>query len=154
SRAAETTATPARPASPGCSPPETCRITSTARPSPAPAAAASRRSTPRSSSKDCTSVPPGSAAMRKRPSKGLAEEEVALFREAVRDTTPIRPVARVRPEGKSPPPVPVQALLDGHEAVAESLDGDFSEEHSPETGEEPSYLRSGLGTDVLRKLRR
>jgi DNA-nicking Smr family endonuclease len=92
--------------------------------------------------------------MRKRPSKGLAEEEIALFREAVRDTTPIRPTARVRPEGKSPPPVPVQALLDGHEAVAESLLGDFSGEHSPETGEEPSHLRSGIGTDVLRKLRR
>jgi DNA-nicking Smr family endonuclease len=92
--------------------------------------------------------------MRKQPSKGLAEEEIALFRDAVRDTTPIRPPARVRPEGKSPPPVPVQALLDGHEAVAESLEGPVSEEQSIETGLEPSYLRNGLGRDVLRKLRR
>ena len=92
--------------------------------------------------------------MRKRPSKGLDEDEIALFREAVRDTTPIRPTARVRPEGRPPPPVPVQALLDGHEAVAESLEGPLSEELSIESGHEPWYLRPGLGRDVLRKLRR
>jgi DNA-nicking Smr family endonuclease len=93
--------------------------------------------------------------MRKRPSKGLAEHEIALFREAVRGATPISPEAqaRVLREGKAPPPVPVQSLLDGHEAIAESLGGALSDEH-PETGEEASYLRAGLGRDVLRKLRR
>ena len=88
--------------------------------------------------------------MRKRPPSEPSEDEAALFREAVRDTTPIEPAGRIWQRGKSPPPVPVQSLLDGHDAIAESLDG----EQSTETGEEPSYLRAGLSHDVLRKLRR
>jgi DNA-nicking Smr family endonuclease len=88
--------------------------------------------------------------MRKRPPSDSPEDEAALFREAVRDTTPIEPAARIWRRGKSPPPVPVQSLLDGHDAIAESLDG----EQPTETGEEPSYLRAGLAHDVLRKLRR
>jgi DNA-nicking Smr family endonuclease len=91
--------------------------------------------------------------VRKR-ARDISEDEIALFREAVRGATPIRPAARVPRRGKPPPPVPVQSLLDGHEAVAESLDGPLSEEQSIETGQEPSYLRAGLGRDVLRKLRR
>ena len=91
--------------------------------------------------------------MRKRP-RDISEDEVALFREAVRGATPIRSAPRVLPRGKPPLPVPVQSLLDGHEAVAESLEGPLSQEQSIETGHEPSYLRAGLGRDVLRKLRR
>jgi DNA-nicking Smr family endonuclease len=91
--------------------------------------------------------------VRKRPSHEIPEAEAALFRDAVRDTTPIRPVARALREGESPPPVPVQSLLDGHDAIAESLDA-LSWDQWSETGEEPSYLRAGVGQDVLRKLRR
>ena len=91
--------------------------------------------------------------MRKRPSREIPEAESTLFRDAVRDATPIRAAARVSRKGESPPPVPVQSLLDGHDAIAESLDADSWEQWS-ETGEEPSYLRAGLGPDVLRKLRR
>jgi DNA-nicking Smr family endonuclease len=89
----------------------------------------------------------------KRPSHEITESEAALFHDAVRDTIPIRPVARISRNSESPPPVPVQSLLDGHDAIAESL-GALSWEHWSETGEEPSYLRAGLGHDVLRKLRR
>lgn len=92
--------------------------------------------------------------MRRRPLPGLAEEEAALFRAAVRDITPIEPPARVWRKTKSPPPVPIQSLLDVHDALSESLTGAPSWEQSIETGEEPSYLRAGLGRDVLRKLRR
>ncbi|HTQ75460.1 MAG TPA: Smr/MutS family protein [Burkholderiales bacterium] len=92
--------------------------------------------------------------MRKPPTRGIPEDDAALFRQAVRDTIPIRPAPRVLHRGKAPPPVPVQSLLDGHETVAESLDGALSGEQSTETGEEPSYLRAGLGGDVLRKLKR
>lgn len=91
--------------------------------------------------------------MRKRP-RDISEDEVALFREAVRGATPIRSAPRVLQRGKPPLPVPVQSLLDGHEAIAESLEGPLSQEQSIETGQEPSYLRAGLGRDVLRKLRR
>jgi DNA-nicking Smr family endonuclease len=91
--------------------------------------------------------------MRKRPSGKVPEDEAALFREAVRDATPMPPDARIWSESKSPPPVPVQSLLDDHDTVSESLT-DPSWEQASETGEEPSYLRAGLGRDVLRKLRR
>jgi DNA-nicking Smr family endonuclease len=94
------------------------------------------------------------AIRRKRPTREIPEDEAALFREAVRDTTPIRHAPRVSRGSKAPPPVPIQSLLDGHDAVAESLDGPLSWEQSLQTGEEPSFLRSGLGPDVLRKLRR
>jgi len=92
--------------------------------------------------------------VRKRPSREAPEDDIALFREAVRDTTPIRQAQRVVPRGRVPPPVPVQSLLDGHQAIAESLEGSLSVEQSLDTGLEPSYLRPGLGRDVLRKLRR
>jgi DNA-nicking Smr family endonuclease len=90
--------------------------------------------------------------VRKRRSKGLPEDEAALFRDAVRDATPLESLARVEPRTQAPPPVPVQSLLDGHDALVESLAGSWDQ--SVETGEEPSYLRSGLARDVLRKLRR
>ncbi len=92
--------------------------------------------------------------MRKRTNNGLPEDEAALFRDAVRDATPLESSAQVEPRTKAPPPVPVQSLLDGHDALVESLAGALSWDQSMETGEEPSYLRSGLARDVLRKLRR
>jgi len=94
--------------------------------------------------------------MRKRSSSSnrLPEDEAALFRDAVRDATPLESSARVKPRTKPPPPVPIQSLLDGHDALVESLAGALSSDQSLETGEEPSYLRSGLARDVLRKLRR
>jgi len=92
--------------------------------------------------------------MRKRASSGLPENEAALFHDAVRDATPLESSARVRSKTDSPPPVPVQSLLDGHDALVESLAGALSWDQSIETGEEPSYLRTGLARDVLRKLRR
>ena len=92
--------------------------------------------------------------MRKRASSGLPENGAALFRDAVRDATPLESSARVGSKSESPPPVPVQSLLDGHDALVESLAGALSWDQSIETGEDPSYLRTGLARDVLRKLRR
>ena len=94
--------------------------------------------------------------MRKRSSSSnrLPEDEAALFRDAVRGATPLASPPRVQPRAKAPPPVPIQSLLDGHDALVESLVGALSSDQSMETGEEPSYLRSGLARDVLRKLRR
>jgi len=89
-----------------------------------------------------------------RAKNSLPEEEAALFRDAVRDATPLQPSARTRLEANSPPPIPVQSLLDVHDALAESLSGPLSLDQSVETGEELFFLREGLGRDVLRKLRR
>jgi len=92
--------------------------------------------------------------MPKRTSSGVPEHEAALFRDAVRGATPLASPPRVQPRTKAPPPVPIQSLLDGHAALVESLAGPISWDQSVETGNEPSYLRSGLARDVLRKLRR
>src|SRR2546422_10592670 len=91
--------------------------------------------------------------MRKRANDGSREDDAALFRDAVRDATPLRSPARVQPEAKSPP-LPVQSLLDVHDALAESLTGPLPVDPSIETGEELFYLRDGLGRNVLHKLRR
>jgi DNA-nicking Smr family endonuclease len=92
--------------------------------------------------------------VRKRVNDGSREDGTALFRDAVRDATPLEPPARLWPKGKSVPPVPVQSLLDGHDALAESIDGPLSWDQSIETGEELYYLRDGLSRDVLLRLRR
>ena len=91
--------------------------------------------------------------MRKR-TGSIPLHEAALFRDAVRGTTPLASSARVELEAKAPPPVAIQSLLDGHDALVESLDGPDSSDQSMETGNEPSFLREGLARDVLRKLRR
>src|SRR5712692_5575155 len=92
--------------------------------------------------------------MRKRANDGSREDDATLFRDAVRDATPLEPSERLWRKGKSVPPVPVQSLLDVHDALAESLTGPISLDQSIETGEELFYLRDGLGRNVLHKLRR
>ena len=89
-----------------------------------------------------------------RTKNSLPEEEAALFRDAVRDATPLQSSSRRRLEANSPPPIPVQSLLDVHDALTESLSGLLSLDQTIETGEELFFLREGLGRDVLRKLRR
>jgi DNA-nicking Smr family endonuclease len=92
--------------------------------------------------------------VRKRAKTGTPEDEVTLFREAVRGATPIGVPARVRPQAEPPPPLPVQSLMDVHDALAESVAGSMSLDQSMETGEESVFLREGLGREVLSKLRR
>jgi DNA-nicking Smr family endonuclease len=79
--------------------------------------------------------------VRKPPGRDDPDDEAAVFREAVRGATPLRHPGRAPAAGATPPPVPVQSLLDVHDALME-------------TGEELAYLRRGLGRDVLKKLRR
>jgi DNA-nicking Smr family endonuclease len=90
----------------------------------------------------------------KRTTGRLPDDEAALFREAIRGVTPLGRSARSWRKSKPVPPVPVQSLLDVHEALAESARGPDSPEEFMDTGEETVFLRNGLGRDVLRKLRR
>jgi len=80
-------------------------------------------------------------------------DDLTLFRQATAGATPLRPQDKVV-RRVDVPPVPVQSLLDSHQALAESILGPTSTEQSMETGEELVYLRTGLSRDVLRKLRR
>jgi DNA-nicking Smr family endonuclease len=92
--------------------------------------------------------------VRKPPGRDDPDDEAAVFRDAVRGATPLRHPGRAPAAGATPPPVPVQSLLDVHDALAESATGPIPWDESMETGEELAYLRRGLGRDVLKKLRR
>ena len=53
-----------------------------------------------------------------------------------------------------PPPRPLQHLADERAALRESLHGPITLQDRLEGGDEPSYLRAGLASSVLRDLRR
>jgi DNA-nicking Smr family endonuclease len=75
------------------------------------------------------------------------------FRKAVAGVKPLKRSKRVALKRPAPAPVPKQRRRDEAEALAESLNGEFSVEDALDTSEEP-YLREGLPRDLLRKLRR
>jgi DNA-nicking Smr family endonuclease len=92
----------------------------------------------------------------KRPlERRVTDEDRDLFRKAVRDAVPLPPSDRRSPS-RDPklPPIPVQSLLDEHDAFAESASGWFDPEAALETGEEASYVQAGVSRQTLRKLRR
>jgi DNA-nicking Smr family endonuclease len=91
-----------------------------------------------------------------RPAKQhrLREEDVALFREAVREVTPLRAAPRIRRRPEPPPPVPVQSLLDEHEAFAQACAAEQLTEALIDGLEDSGFARPGIGPDVLRRLRR
>jgi DNA-nicking Smr family endonuclease len=90
--------------------------------------------------------------MRRSPRR-VPAEEVALFRDAVRGTRPIKSPQRAD-EPSAPPPLPVQSLLDAHDTLRESVSGSIDVEHLMETGEELVFLRPGMSREILRRLRR
>ena len=92
--------------------------------------------------------------MRRNP-RHLHADDIALFRDAVRGARPIKKPNRMATEVRAtPPPVPVQSLLDAHDTLAESVSGPIDWEQMMETGEELVFLRPGLSREILRRLRR
>ena len=84
----------------------------------------------------------------------MTEDDVALFRAAVRDAVPLRAPARRASARPAHPPVPVQSLLDEHAALDESRNAVLNDETALETGEDVAYVREGVSRQVLRRLRR
>ncbi len=81
-------------------------------------------------------------------------DDLAAFRAAVADTQPLPASGRVHLGGPMPPPWPLQHLADERAALNESLHGQISLQDRLEGGDEPSYLRIGLASSILRDLRR
>jgi DNA-nicking Smr family endonuclease len=81
-------------------------------------------------------------------------DEVELFRASVSDVTPLPGPGRVRHKLPLPQPVPAQRLRDDRQTLQDSLSHKHPWDAGAESGEELCYLRSGVGADVLRKLRR
>jgi DNA-nicking Smr family endonuclease len=76
------------------------------------------------------------------------------FRAALSGVAPLREPRRRALVRSRPRPIPHQTRRDERAALAESLSGPVSLDDAIESGEELSFVREGLGRDVLRKLRR
>lgn len=83
-----------------------------------------------------------------------AEREAIAFHDAVKGTVPLPSDGRVPPELHRPPPVAQQRLNDERAVIGELLQPSGDWEVNLETGEALTFLRDGIGRDVLRKLRR
>lgn len=81
-------------------------------------------------------------------------DDLELFRKELADATPLRVKPRAQLARKRPAPIPLQTRRDEVAVLGELLLPLADDDGSLETGEELRYLREGLGTDVLRKLRR
>jgi DNA-nicking Smr family endonuclease len=92
--------------------------------------------------------------MKKTHKAAATPDEVELFRASVSDVTPLPGHGRARPERALPQPVPAQRLRDDRQALKDSLSHPDPWDAGIETGEELSYVRNGVGAQVLRKLRR
>ena len=92
--------------------------------------------------------------MKRRPAAHPAQDDAALFRDAVRDATPLQAPPRVPKPTMRPPPIPVQSLLDEHAALAEAREAACFTDALIDGLDDASFARPGVGRDVLRKLRR
>lgn len=81
-------------------------------------------------------------------------DDLAAFHAAVADAKPLSPANRVQLGGPKPPPRPLQRQADERAVLHEALHGPIELQDRLEGGDEPSYLRPGLATSVLRDLRR
>lgn len=94
------------------------------------------------------------AAAEVRRAAPASDDDLALFREAVRGAVPITGDKRIALGAKAAPPVPVQGLLDDYDTIDELRQTKVTAECALDTGEEPSFIRDGLSPLLLRKLRR
>jgi DNA-nicking Smr family endonuclease len=76
-----------------------------------------------------------------------------VFREAVRDVVPIKPVNRVEPFRSPPPPIAAKRRED-ERAVLDELARLASDVDLIEFEDDGVFLRPGLPREILRKLRR
>lgn len=82
------------------------------------------------------------------------ERQQNLFRAAVGQVQPLVAAPRAAATTKRPAPVATQHLRDEQEVLRSSLSDAFDPASLLETDAELSYARSGVGADVLRKLRK
>jgi DNA-nicking Smr family endonuclease len=84
----------------------------------------------------------------------VTDADLELFRDAVRGAVPLARREQPAPQRHPTPPVPVQSLLDEHDALAESMSGPLDAESALECDGEASYAGAGVSRQILRKLRR
>jgi DNA-nicking Smr family endonuclease len=82
------------------------------------------------------------------------DEDLHLFREAIKGARPLKQPPRVVHSAKKPKPIPQKFIEDEYQALADSLSDHYIPAYELESGEEALYLREGHSPDILRKLRR
>jgi DNA-nicking Smr family endonuclease len=80
--------------------------------------------------------------------------EAELFRHSIGDVAPLRPPERASSSLPPPLPIPRQRLADEQSALAESLSDEFNVDTLLDTDEALSFARTGVGSDIIRRLRR
>lgn len=83
-----------------------------------------------------------------------AQAERHLFAQAVGPVTPIEDTGRVLLSPPPSAPKPLQHALDAQAALAESMSDEFDVSTLLDVDDQMSFRRTGIGTDVTRKLRR
>ncbi len=92
--------------------------------------------------------------MTKHPIVPEEADDAALLREALEGVAPLPHPGRVIHKTSKPAPVPVQRLADEAQVLADSLSDDAPLDAAIESGDELVFLRNGLSTQIVRKLRR
>jgi DNA-nicking Smr family endonuclease len=88
-----------------------------------------------------------------KPNKQPRDDEAEAFREAVKDVQPLPDTGRVVHARERPTPLPRQREQDDRQVLADSLSDEAPLEAALESGEALAYLREGMSSQVLRKLR-
>lgn len=82
------------------------------------------------------------------------QKEANLFKEFLKDVTPIPQKNIAVLQAEKPPPLPLQKMLDDEQVLIEALSDEWDVERYLETDEGLSFRRNGIGQEALRKLRR
>ena len=82
------------------------------------------------------------------------EADGALFRDAMHDVAPLNGTPRRAPSPVKPAPLALQRQRDERAVLAESISEDFDATTLLDADERLSWVRTGIGADVVRKLRR
>jgi DNA-nicking Smr family endonuclease len=93
------------------------------------------------------------AAARRAAEEAARQRERNAFALAVGPVLPLRAAPRVEMHRPRPAPLPLQRRLDEAQVMRDSLSDDFDAESLLETDDQLGYRRTGIGIDVLKKLR-
>ncbi len=94
------------------------------------------------------------AERRAREAAERVAHEARAFHREVADAVPLQPDGRIEPARRTPPIVALQRRRDDKAVLVESLSDEIDIERYLDTGEALSWRRTGIGPDVVRRLRR
>lgn len=94
------------------------------------------------------------AEQQRREHEAILQREANLFRASIGEVAPLHTAERLTIDSPRPAPIARHRMADEEAALQESLSDEFSIETLLDTDEALSYARTGVGAEVVRKLRR